>query len=252
MDARRGHGFGWTTPCPADGREVSLRHVEGLWAAYFPAASDYVVTRRELADGLRLAASRGDFHAEVEVAGGRRRGALQLRLSGSAGSQRIVRTERSATAAVERLRLAGALLGALFVMATASNLLTTPPRFTIDMLFVLGGLLLVVMLVVLVMTGAGLGGWLGEQVAAGRWAATLHALDHDDALRADLHRWRALVRSLAHHRDALAGGMRGLPFRCDLGPDDEAAEPTTGALEPPPIEAPVLPFVASSRSSAPT
>lgn len=228
MDARRGHGFGWTTPCPADGQEVSLRHVEGLWAAYFPAAAGYVVSRRELPDGLRLAATRDDFHAEVEVAGGRRRNAPRLRLSGSAGSQRVASTERSATAAVERLRLAGSLLGALFVMMTASNLLVTPPQFTIDMLFVLGGLLLVVMLVVTVMTGAGLGAWLGEQVAAGRWAATLDALDHDDELRADLQRWRALVRSLAHHRDALAGGLRGLPFRCEFTEEPEPAEQTVG------------------------
>lgn len=223
MDPLRGHGFGWTTPCPADACEGSLRHVEALWSSYFPAAAGYVLDRRELPDGLRLAASRGDFHAEVEVAGGRRRGAPRLRLSGCAGSQRVAATERSATTAVERLRLLGSALGAGFVALTASRLLVTPPNFTIGILFVLGGLMLVVMLVVVVMTGAGLGGWLGEQVAAGRWAATVQALAEDSGLRADLRRWRALVRSLAQHRDALAGGLRGLPFRCEFNAEPEFA-----------------------------
>jgi len=68
---------------------------------------------------------------------------------------------------------------------------------------------------VLVLTGAGLGGWVGEQLVAGRWASTLAALEQDADLRGDLQRWRALVRSLAQHRDALAGGLRGLPFRCE-------------------------------------
>ena len=221
MDPLRGHGFGWTTPCPADGEAASLRHVEALWADYFPAAGGYRVSRRELPGSVRFAATRGDFHAEVEVAGGRRRGAPRLRLSGSAGSRRVAITERAATAVVERLRLTGALIGAAMVGWSASSLLTAPPQFTIELLFVLGGLLLVVMLVVMVMTGSGLGGWLGEQIAGNLWATTLRALDGDGGLRTDLQRWRAMVRSLAHHRDLLAGGRRGLPFRCEFNAEPD-------------------------------
>jgi len=216
MDSRRGHGFGWTSPCPADGLAVSRRHVEALWTAYFPAHAGYTVSQRELAGGLRVVATRGDFRAELEVAGGSRRGAPQLRLCGAAGSQRVAATERAASAVVERLRLVGAGLGVGLVAVICARLLETPAHFMVDALFVLGGLLMVVMLMVLVMTGAGLGGWLGEQLAAGRWASTLAALEQDAGLRADLRRWRALVRGLAQHRDALAGGLRGLPFRCDL------------------------------------
>ncbi len=220
MDPLRGHGFGWTTPCPADSHALSVRHVEGLWAAYFPDAAGFVLSRRSWAGGLRLAAVRGDFRAEVEVAGGRRRGGARLRLSGSAGSQRVVVTERSASAVVERLRLTGALLGAGFVAFAASRLLVTPPEAAIGMLYILGGLLLVVMLMVVMMTGAGLGGWLGEQMAASRWSATIEAITADGELRADLRRRRAVVRSLAQHRDALAGGVRGLPFRCEFNEVD--------------------------------
>jgi len=227
MDVLRGHGFGWTTPCPADGEAVSLRHVEALWARYFPDADAYRVIRRELPGSVRFVATRGDFHAEVEVAGGHRHGAPRLRLSGSAGSQRVAITERSATSAVERLRFAGGLLGGSLVAWSASYLLTTPPQFTIDMLFVLGGLLLVVMMIVVVMTGAGVGGWLGEEIAGTLWARTLRTLDTDTALRTDLQRWRALVRSLAQHRDLLAGGQRGLPFRCAF------AEPSAAGDTPP-------------------
>lgn len=224
MDPVRGHGFGWTTPCPADSHALSVRHVEGLWAAYFPDAAGYVVTRRTWAGGLRLAATRGDFRAEAEVAGGRRGGGCRLRLSGCAGSRRVVVTERATTAVAERLRQGGALLGAVFVAFAASRLLVTPPEAAIGMLYILGGLLLVVMLMVAVMTGAGLGGWLGEQTAAKRWSATMQAVAADAELRADLRRWRAVVRSLAQHRDALAGGVRGLPFRCEFNdPSDEAS-----------------------------
>jgi hypothetical protein len=219
MDPRRGHGFGWTTPCPADGVASSRAHVEALCAAYFPAAAGYAVARRELGDGLRLAVTRGDFHAEVEVADGQRRGAPRVHLRGSAGSRRIAATERAASDWVEGMRVALAVIAGLgFVACACAQLLLTPPRITIDVLNVLGGLLLVVMLIVLTMTGAGVGGWLGEQVAAGRWALTLDAVERDTDLRADLQRWRALVRSLAHHRDALAGA-RGLPFRSEAGLD---------------------------------
>ena len=225
MDSRRGHGFGWTTPCPADGLAVSLRHVDALWSSYFPAPDGYVLARRVLPDGLRLSATRGDFHAEVEVAGGQRRGAPKLRLCGTAGSRRVAATERAASFAVERLRLVGSGLGIAFVGLICSQLLVTPMMFMVDALFVLGGLLMVVMLMVLVITGAGLGGWVGEQLVAGRWASTLAALEQDGALHADLQRWRALVRSLGQHRDALAGGLRGLPFRCEFvaEPDPEPA-----------------------------
>jgi hypothetical protein len=215
MDPRRGHGFGWTTPCPVDGRELSERHVDALWTAYFPEADGYVWDRRELPEGLRLMATRGDFHAEVEVAGGTRRGAPRLRLCGAAGSHRMAATELRTTTCVERMRVLGGLVGAGFVAFIGSRLLVYPPVITIDALTILGGLLLVVMLIVLVLTGSGLGGYFGEVRAAGLWAATLDAVGSDDKLRADLLRWRALVRTLSHHRDALAGGARGLPFRSE-------------------------------------
>lgn len=233
MDPLRGHGFGWTTPCPADGEAASLRHVEALWADYFPDAGDYEVRRRELPGSVRFVVTRGDFHAELEVSGGHWHGAPRLRLSGSAGSRRVRHTERSSTATIERLRLAGGLLGGILVGWSASHLLTAPPQFTIDMLFVLGGLLLVVMLVVLVMTGAGIGGWLGQEIAGNLWATTLRALDGDSNLRTDLQRWRALVRSLAHHRDLLAGGRRGLPFRCEF--TDAGAHELHGAAMTPAV-----------------
>ena len=225
MDPLRGHGFGWTTPCPEGSHPLSVRHVDGLWAAYFPAEAGYVVTGRTWAGGLRLSAVRGDFRAEVEVGGGHRRGRARLQLSGCAGSQRVGITERRASAAVERLRLVGALFGAAAVGVAASRLLVTPPEAGIGMLYILGGLLLVVMLMVAVLTGAGLGGWLGEQWAAKHWSATVQAVAVDSELHADLRRWRAVVRSLAQHRDALAGGLRGLPFRCEFnGAPGEPAE----------------------------
>lgn len=198
-----------------DGRALSERHVDELWAAYFPERDGYTWGRRQMAEGLRLVAERGDFRAELEVGGGTRRGAPRLHLSGCAGSRRMTATELQTTRLLERMRLVGTVAGAGFVAFIGSRLLVTPPVITIDALAILGGLLLVVMLVVLMMTGAGLGAWLGEQMVATRWAATLAAVGGDAKLRTDMMRWRALVRSLAHHRDALAGGTRGLPFRSE-------------------------------------
>lgn len=194
---------------------MSERHVDALWAAYFPEADGYVWARRERPEGLRLIASRGDFQAELEVGAGSRRGAPRLRLSGSAGSRRMLATELRTARLLERMRALGGLCGAGFVGFIGSRLMVTPPVITLDTLAILGGLLLVVMLIVMMMTGAGLGGYFGELLVAARWSDTLHAVESDKDLRADLQRWRAMVRSLAHYRDALAGGMRGLPFRSE-------------------------------------
>lgn len=246
MDARLGQGFGWAVACPATAEEAAARHVEGLWASFFPAAAGYAVTRSEVVSvpgsspsrsraeqpGMRLQVRRGDFCGEVEVAStaGARRARLWLR--GYAGSQRLAAVELRAARATERLRLAGSMVGAAALVALCVELLTHPPGFTVDMMFFLGGLLVAVILVVGLAIGANVGAWFGERQAVVGWVRALALVERDASLHEDLRRWRALVKNLAHYRDALAGASRRQPFRA-LSPgaaedDEDLAEETAG------------------------
>ncbi|MCY1005714.1 hypothetical protein OV079_09085 [Nannocystis pusilla] len=245
MDARLGQGFGWAVACPATAEDAAARHVEGLWASFFPAAAGYAVTRSEVVSvpepspsrgrahqpGMRLQVRRGDFCGEVEVAAttGPRRSRLWLR--GYAGSQRLAAVELRAARATDRLRLAGSLVGASALLALCVELLTHPPGFTVDMMFFLGGLLVAVIMVVGLAIGANVGSWFGERQAVLGWVRALALVERDTALREDLRRWRSLVKNLAHYRDALAGSSRRQPFRA-LSPgaeDDEELAEETGA-----------------------
>jgi hypothetical protein len=237
MDARLGQGFGWAVACPVAAEEAAARHVEGLWGSFFPTAAGYAVTRSELVSvpeprssrshaqqpGVRLQVRRGDFCGEVEVAAttGPRRPRLWLR--GYAGSQRLAAVELRAARATERLRLLGSLAGAAALLALCVELLTHPPGFTVDMMFFLGGLLVAVIMVVGLAIGSNVGAWFGERAAVVGWVRALAVVERDDALREDLRRWRALVKNLAHYRDALAGSSRRQPFRA-LSPGGEDGE----------------------------
>lgn len=231
MDPRRGQGFGWTVPCPgARAGEAASRHVEGLCGAFFPSGAGYSVARVEQASGLRLQVRRGDFWAEVEVATRpRERGAL-LNLHGNAGSLRLAAAERRAAGAIERLRLGGALLAGAALMTWLSQMFVHPPNFTVDMMFFLGGLLVVVILIITLATAANIGAWLGEQVAAAGWGRALAQAEHDAGLREDLQRWRALVRNLGQYREALASTARRQPFRSAHAEPDPEDMPVGSAV----------------------
>lgn len=228
MDPRRGQGFGWAIPV-SDGSQrgeaaSAARHVEGLWGEFFPQKTGYSVARTELPGGFRLRVQRGDFFGEVEVKSHARERGAQLKLHGWACSQRLSEAELAAARASERLRTVGSLLGAGGLMAWLSQMFVHPPGFTVDLMFLLGGLLVVVILLIALATGGNLGAWLGEHVAAGIWGRALDEVEHDAGLREDLHRWRALVKNLAHYRDALAQASRRQPFRsAHVDPDEAVA-----------------------------
>lgn len=213
----RGHGFGWAVSVPRDrgpGREVeaAAQHVESLWGSCFPARSGYAVRRAILPGaGLRLEVCRGDFRGEIEVSRAHPR--AHLKVHGHAGSQRLTLAQTRAHRAIERLRIGGAALGCAALCTWMMQLFVHPPGFTVDMMFLLGGLLVVVILIIALATGANLGAWLGEQVAAAEWGRALAQVEGDPGLRADLQRWRGLVRSLSLYREALASAGRRGPFR---------------------------------------
>jgi hypothetical protein len=160
-----------------------------------------------------LQVRRGDFCGEVEVTAtaGERRSRLWLR--GYAGSQRLAAVELAAARATERLRVVGSLAGAGALLALCVELMRHPPGFTVDMMFFLGGLLVAVILVVGLAIGSNVGAWFGERSAIVGWVRAMALVEGDTALRDDLRRWRALVKNLAHYREALAGSSRRQPFR---------------------------------------
>lgn len=224
MDPRRGQGFGWTIPVSGESPRAAGRHVEGLWGEFFPQQSGYSVTRTHVPGGFRLRVLRGDFLGEVEIRVPPRERGVRLRLHGWACSQRLSAAERSAARASERLRTLGSVVGVAGLMAGLSQMFVHPPNFDVDLLFLLGGLLVVVILVIALATGGNLGAWLGEHVAAGIWGRALAKVEDDAGLREDLQRWRALVKNLAHYRDALANATRRQPFRSAHVPVDSDAD----------------------------
>lgn len=213
----RGQGFGWAIPVSDGSRRgeaaAAARHVEGLWGEFFPQKTGYSVTRAELPGGFRLRVQRGDFFGEVEVKSHARDRGAQLKMHGWACSQRLTAAERAAARASERLRTLGSVLGAGGLLLWMSQMFVHPPNLTVDLMFLLGGLLVVVILLIAVATGGNLGAWLGEHVAAGIWGRAMAQVEGDRGLRDDLVRWRALVKNLAHFRDVLASSGRRQPFR---------------------------------------
>ncbi len=184
------------------------------WSSYFPQARGYSVTvdvdeasetEPLAARPLRLAADRGDFHAEVTV---EIPGPGQVRMYGRATSSHMLVAERTAGRYVTIGRVLGGIAG--------FGLFSTLAWFSVgvvDPIFVLGGLLMVVALVVSLTAGAALGSWFGERFADRARRRAARRVDDDPGIEADLRRWKSLVRQLVAQRTALRGGDRQQPFR---------------------------------------
>ncbi|MCA9659676.1 MAG: hypothetical protein KC486_15135, partial [Myxococcales bacterium] len=80
-------------------------------------------------------------------------------------------------------------------------------------LFVLGGLLMVVVAVLTVVSAVSIGAWIGERVADLLNLRAMRQVAADDALRKDFQRWRSLTRQMMAKRSLLSGDLRRLPFR---------------------------------------
>lgn len=88
--------------------------------------------------------------------------------------------------------------------------------------FVLGGLLMVVVLLVAFFGGATAGEWIAEGLAAARLDAVRRQLARDGVLRADLRRLRSMSRSIARARRRLEASADPHPFRAE-GQSEEMA-----------------------------
>ena len=106
-------------------------------------------------------------------------------------------------------------VGIVAFVVMLSFLLVVPPHFSVETLFVLGGLLMVVVAVLTVVAAVSIGAWIGEQIASGLEVRAQRSVQADEELRQDFLRWRSLSRQMMAKRGLLAGDLRRQPFRHD-------------------------------------
>ncbi len=233
MAVQADQGFGWSLPlrgrAPDEiARELNgvSRQVEGLVEVYFPESEGYVRGRVDAVTAsarggfpeLRLSVARGDFRAELafECLGPREPGApAWVRLCGRSESRALLRARHHGLAASDLLRWVMGGVGILGFAVMLSFLLVIPPHFSVETLFVLGGLLMVVVAVLTVVSAVSIGAWLGEQIATGLESRAQRQVQADEELRQDFLRWRSLARQMMAKRGLLAGDLRRQPFRHD-------------------------------------
>ncbi len=229
-------GFGWSLPLRGrapDGIARELRGVrcqaESLARAYFPEAEGYVVEhvqspQRAKSDvskhfeEFKVVIDRGDFRAELafEQLGPRVEGApAWVRLCGRSQSKTWARARGVGISIAETLRWVVGSIGVAAVVVMLSLLALSPPHFSVETLFVLGGLLMVVVAVLTVAAAVAIGAWFGGQVGAWLLLRAKRRVAADDDLRRDLLRWASLSRQLVAMRGLLAGDLRRQPFRHD-------------------------------------
>ncbi|MCA9704932.1 MAG: hypothetical protein KDK70_03670 [Myxococcales bacterium] len=215
--------FGWMITCegrtPSQVRDdvrLLAQQSAQAWARHFPAEHGYRVELElpEHASSARLFVHRGDFQAEVSVEHDPQAGAgsAAVRMYGRARSDTLTQAHVLGDRVVARARVIGWGGGVAVFLSLAWLMIGVR-----DPIYVLGGMLLVVALLLTVMAGGTLGTWFGERLAElhrGRARQRVHA---DEGLRDDIRRWRAVSRQLGAQR-ALLLGHRRQPFRSEPRP----------------------------------
>lgn len=226
MALQPGQGFGWSLALRGRAPEEFSRELAGLRRqideladAHFPASEGYVITRVGDPGGLgelRIAIARGDFQAEVEFDCTCTSGQVdtgRVRVCGRSESRALERARRLGLAIIDALRWTTGSIGVLGLATMLALLLSIPPRFAVETLFVLAGLLMVVVAILTLVVTVSIGAWIGERIAASLHLRARLQVDADGGLRQDLQRFRALSRVLLAKREILAGDLRRQPFR---------------------------------------
>lgn len=189
----------------------------GSWKRHFPAEQGYQVSVDKSRDAsnaqaLLLTVRRGEFHAQVAVEQDLRRddrGPRCVRMHGRAQFEALSRAHALGERLVSRTRAIGWGGGVALFLCLAWLMVGVR-----DPVYVLGGMLLVVALLLTVMAGGTLGAWFGERLAEihrGRAHRQVHA---DPGLSDDIRRWKAISRQLNARRAVLLGHRRQ-PFRSE-------------------------------------
>jgi hypothetical protein len=217
--------FGWAVACA--GRKPSQVEDEvqalvawsaGTWKRHFPVERGYRVTVEPTAgitQGVRMSVRRGDFEASLSIEHGlpARPGAASaipsVRMFGNAQSVVARHAHELGERLVQRSRIAGGAVGLGLFLALAWLMIGVN-----NPIYMLGGMLLVVALLLALMAGGTLGTWVGERLAGYHRDRARRALDRNVAIADDIRRWKAVSRQLSAQRNALAGHRR-LPFRSE-------------------------------------
>lgn len=215
--------FGWVVACAgrrpaqvADEVQALVQWSAGAWKRHFPPERGYRVTVESpagVAQGVRMSVSRGDFEASlsIEHALPRSSGAVSappaVRMFGHAQSVVARHAHDLGDRLVQRGRIVGGAAGLGMFLALAWLMIGVN-----NPIYMLGGMLLVVALLLALMAGGTLGTWVGERLAALHRDRARRALDRNVGMHDDIRRWKAVSRQLSAQRTALAGHRRQ-PFR---------------------------------------
>jgi len=229
LDERGGFPtFGWAIACVGRPPQQVGEDVRALvawsastWTRSFPAERGYRVTVEspaEPAQGVRMNVRRGDFEADVAIEHDlppRARGAgsanPSIRMFGRARAHAVGLARARGERWVQRGRVLGGAVGlGLFLLLAWLMIGVTNP------VFMLGGMLLTVTLIMTLTAGATLGAYVGERLAAGHLERALREVERDLDMHDDVRRWKAVSRQLAAQRAVLLGHRRQ-PFRSEPG-----------------------------------
>ena len=213
--------FGWAVVCNGQRPDQVTRSVDELaqWSTdactrHFPPERGYHISTETPAGetpGVQLVVHRGDFRAEVtiehEPQGSQTTALAPIRAFGRARSELLHQAHRHAEGLVNRWRTVGGGIGLSMFFSLAWLMIGVN-----NPVYVLGGMLLVVALLLTLMAGGTLGAWFGEELARRHRGRARALVQRDIALSHDMRRWKALTRQLTAQRSALTG-RRGQPFR---------------------------------------
>lgn len=227
LDERGGISpFGWVVACPGrrpgqveDEVRALVQWSAHAWTRHFPAERGYRVIVEAPAGGaqaVRMSVSRGDFEANLSIehgpasrCGGGAAATSSVRVFGRAQSVVARCAHELGERVVQRSRIAGgaAGLGVFLSLAWLMIGVNNP-------IYMLGGMLLVVALLLALLAGGTLGTWVGERLAEHHRHRARRAFERNAAMHDDVRRWKAVSRQLAAQRSALAGHRRQ-PFRSE-------------------------------------
>lgn len=218
--------FGWAIACVGrrptqvgDDVQALVAWSASAWKRHFPLESGYRVTVESpagTAQGVRMSVQRGEFEALVAIEHGlepRVRGGESatpaVRMFGRAQAHGVRHAQALGPRLIARGRLFGGTVGLGLFLALAWLMIGVN-----NPIYMLGGMLLMVALMMALMAGSSLGAWVGERLAAGHLDRAIRALERNVAMHDDLRRWKAVSRQLAAQRAALVGHRRQ-PFRSE-------------------------------------
>jgi hypothetical protein len=224
LDERGGISpFGWAVACPGrrpaqveDDVQALVQWSASAWKRHFPAERGYQVTvdvPAGFAQGARMSAIRGDFEASVAIEHGPRSlgavSAPSVRVFGRAQSTVVRRAHELGERLVQHSRVVGGVAGLGMFLSLAWLMIGVN-----NPIYMLGGMLLVVALLLALMAGGTLGTWVGERLAEIHRDRARRQLDRNVAMHDDIRRWKAVSRQLVAQRNALVGHRRQ-PFRTE-------------------------------------